>query len=139
MTDASYIVTFYELFLGDQDSVTGHYRMGYTITSGAVVIFSNNGTFSYGVLGKHVTSNFIGFTKYSVEQGDVIYDSFGRHYEIKRVDPMCNGDQFKYNLLSLEELTNFPFLSGFFGFEDTEHGTIGCGFEEGFEHGTWAI
>lgn len=139
MTNASYTVTLYKLFLGDQDSVTGHFRQGYTIHSIEVAVFPSGGTFNFGSMGYHHVYGAVGFTEYDIDEGDVIFDSFSRHYMIKARKPWTTGDQFQFYELELEELSVFPFLSGFFGFEDVEHGEIGFEFEDGFERGTWAL
>ncbi len=139
MTNASYTVTLYKLFLGDQDSVTGFFRQGYTIHSIEVAIFPSGGTFNFGSMGYHHVYGAVGFTEYDVVEGDVIFDTFDRYYMIKARKPWTSGDLFRFYELELEELSVFPFLSGFFGFEDVEHGEIGYEFEEGFERGTWAL
>ena len=36
-------------------------------------------------------------------------------------------------------MIDFPFIAGFFGFEDNDHGTFGGMFEDGFERGQWAL
>jgi hypothetical protein len=90
-------------------------------------------------MGFHHVYGSVGFTLYSVDDGDVILDSFGRYYLIKAHKPWVNGERFEFYVLNLEELAVFPFLSGFFGFEDLEHGYVGGGFEDGFERGHWAL
>ena len=136
-----YTMTLYKLFLGDQDSTTGHPDRGYTIHSITCYVYPQGGSFNFGVMGYHSTYGAVGFTEYEVDIGDVILDSFGRYYQI-RSEPKewVNGDVFCFYELDLERLTDFPFLSGFFGFEDEDHGTLGYGFEDGgFERGHWAL
>ena len=135
----SYTVTCYRLFLGDQDSTTGHYRRGYTIHSIVAPIFPSGTSLTIGNMGYYTRYSFTGFTEYDVTEGDVILDSFGRYFEIRNLKPWTNGDQFAFYELELEEKPVFPFLAGFFGFEDLTHGTIGGMFEDGFERGTWAL
>ena len=139
MTDASYAVTLYKLFLGDQQDPTGHYRPGYTIHSITCAIFPKGTALSFGSVGMYTKYDFTGFTAYDVTEGDVILDEFEQHYPIKSLTPWTVGNQFQFYELELEEKPVFPFLSGFFGFEDTEHGEIGYEFEDGFERGTWAL
>ena len=140
MTDIDWTVTFYKLFLGDQDSVTGHFRPGFTIHSIEMAIFPKGGTFSFGALGFHTVYNATGFTEYLVEEGDVALDQLGRYYMIHMSPQRWGlGDQLKFLEVGLEEMKNFPFLAGFFGYEDTTHGTIGYGYEDGYERGYWAL
>ena len=135
---ADYNVTFYKLFLGDQNE-QGHFRPGFTIHSITERHFTAGTFISIGGIAKYTRYDWTGFTKYHVDDGDAILDSFGRHFMIKAVKPWTNGDVFEYNELMLEQLATFPFLSGFFGYEDTEHGTIGYGYVDGYERGFWAL
>ena len=145
MTD--YTVTLYKLFLGDQQtSAPYHYQRGYTIHSIEVMVFPQGGTFNFGSLGYHVTNNAVGFTEYDVREGDVI--AFGGYYQVKHVKYWTVGDSYQFSELMLEALGSvygddggggFPFLTGFFGYEDLEHGLLGFGYEAGYEHGEWAI
>lgn len=146
---SKFTVTLYKLFLGDQQtSPPYHYQRGYSIHSIKVYLFPNGGTFSLGSLGYHSTSNAVAFTKFDVRRGDVI--AFGGYYMIKDIKYWTIGEDYQFSSLDLEALgephtdfggggDGFPFLTGFFGFEDLEHGTIGYGFEEGFERGKWAL
>jgi hypothetical protein len=90
-------------------------------------------------MGYYTQYDWTGFTEYDVDDGDAILDKFGRYFEIKSLKPWTNGDQFAFYELELEELNVFPFISGFFGFEDLDHGTLGGMFEDGFERGQWAL
>lgn len=134
-------VTLYKLFLGDQStSPPYHYQRGYTIHSITVAVFPNGGTFNFGALGYNTVYGCVGFTQYDVNEGDVIYYSDAEaYYQIKGLKRWPEVGTFQLYELDLEKLNVFPFLSGFFGFEDEEHGTLGYGFEEGFERGTWAL
>ena len=91
------------------------------------------------MIGWHSINSSVAFTEYDLDEGDVLMDAFEDYYAIKSKKKWKVGDQLKYAQHSVELLDNFSFLSGFFGFEDTEHGTIGYGFEDGFERGTWAL
>jgi hypothetical protein len=139
LTKPSFTATFYALFLGDQDSVTGHYQRGYTIHGITVYIFPSGGAWSFGDFGYYSTNNSVAFTQYSVDEGDVILDGFNNYYLIKQIKDWTIGDQLQFKELNLEKLAVFPFLSGFFGFEDEDHGTVGGMFEDGFERGAWAL
>jgi hypothetical protein len=136
MTD--YTVTLYKLFLGDQDAVTGHYQVGYTIHSAEVAIFPRSEAPYFTGIGKYTHYSFIGFTEYNLEEGDVILAQDGRYYEVRSVPPWTPNN-LSFFALGLELLEVFPFIAGFFGFEDLEHGTIGFGFEDGFERGWFAL
>lgn len=137
MTDADYSVTLYKLFVGDQQSPHGHFQPGYTIHAIIEAHFPM-GTMIHDIQ-RYTQYNQTGFTEADVDEGDVILDSFGKYYVIKARTMWPNGDQFGYYELELEELAVFPHLSGFFGFEDMDHGTIGGMFEAGFERGEWAL
>jgi len=139
MTEVSWVVTLYRLFLGDQDSVTGHFRPGFTIHAVKAAIFPEGGSWSFPMIGWHTVNNAVAFTEYDLDEGDVLLNALGQYYTIKSKKKWAVGDQLKYVEHSVEEMKNFPFLAGFFGFEDLTHGTIGCGFEDGFERGSWAL
>jgi hypothetical protein len=135
----SFQITLYSLFLGDQDSVSGWYRRGYVIKYARVAVVPTgtvNALTGMGFYGRHDAE---GITEYEVKTGDVIKDSFGTHYLVVNRKPYKAGDKFVYYALDLEEMHDFPFIAGFFGFEDTEHGLAGFGFEDGFERGYWAL
>ena len=137
MTEDTY--TLYKLFLGDQDSTNGFYQVGYTIHSIEASIYSNGGVFSFLSLGRNFTYTPMGFTEYDVTEGDVIFDGDETYYTIKACHPWPNKKNFEFFALELEQLKEFAFIAGFFGFEDLEHGEIGCEFEKGFERGYWAL
>ena len=140
MTNIDWTVTLYKLFIGDQDSVTGHFRPGFTIHAIEMAIFPEGSPFFNSSLGRYGSYNATGYTEYLVSEGDVVLDLLGYHYEIKTVPKRWGlGGTLKYLATGLEEMSNFPFLSGFFGFEDEDHGLIGYGFEDGFERGYWAL
>ena len=140
MTEIDWTVTLYKLFLGDQDSVTGHYNRGYTIHTIEMAIFPQGSPHYMFNLGMHAGYNATGYTEYLVEEGDVVLDQLGHYYQVKLSPQRWGyGDQLKYLAVGLEEKPVFPFLSGFFGFEDLEHGLIGFEFEDGFERGYWAL
>jgi hypothetical protein len=134
----SYVVTLYKLFLGDQDTTTGHYQVGYTIHTVEMAIFPRGTAINLGN-GYYTRYSQTGFTEYSVDEGDVVLDSFGKYYQVLSLKPWTSGDELAFYECELEERANFAFISGFFGFEDLEHGTIGYGFEDGFERGYFAL
>ena len=133
--------TLYKLFLGDQKtSAPYHFQVGYTIHSVRCYIFPTGGSFSFGSLGYHTTNSGVAFTEYNVNEGDIILTALEDYYEILQIDKWPNSDgSLAFYALKIEEMVNFPFISGFFGFEDEEHGTIGSGFESGFQKGQWAL
>lgn len=139
MTETNYTVTLYGLFLGEQDSVTGHYRRGFTEHTITCAIFPEGGIFNFGQLGMHNVNDAVGFTEYTVDEGDVIRDSFDRYYQIKTLKKWTQGNRFQFYELGIEELAAPLYLGGFFGFEDDEHIIIGCEFEDGFERGRWEL
>jgi hypothetical protein len=145
MTDISFTVTYYNLFLGDQDSVTGWYKKGYVTESITAVIFPRGSMHRLSGLGFYSRHDAIAFTPYNVKHGCVIKTTLGTHYLIVgSPQPVMAGDQFAYYRLDLQELTDFPFSAGFFGFEDEAHyagsedNPFGY-FEDGFERGNWAL
>jgi len=145
MTDPDYTVTLYKLFLGDQSTTPPyHFQIGYTIHSIVAPVFPRGTFVNTGNLVYYTQYDFTGFTEYDVNEGDVTLDKFNRYYEIKSMKPWTNGDQFAFYELEVEEKPVFPFLAGFFGFEDAEHfvptpeHSTGA-FEDGFERGYWAL
>lgn len=139
MSEYTFTLEHYKLFLGDQDSVTGHYKKGFTIHTIEMAVFPTGTTLNLGGMGYyHTRYAHTGFTEYDVDEGDVEYDATsGRYVQILSRKPWPSVGQISFYECELEELEVFPFLSGFFGFEDTEHGTVGYGFEDGFERGYW--
>jgi hypothetical protein len=135
----SFQVTLYSLFLGNQDSVTGWYRKGYVIKYAKVAIIPKGNVKMLSGLGSYSRHDAVGLTEYEIRVGDTVKDAFGTHYEVVGREPFKWGDKFAYYALDLEEVHDFPFVAGFFGFEDTEHGLAGFGFEDGFERGYWAL
>ena len=141
MTEIDWTVTLYHLFIGDQQTEPPYqFQMGYTIHTIEMAIFPEGGPFFNFGLGLHGTYNATGYTEYLVEDGDVALDQLGHYYEIKPKPKRFGlGNRLDYLSCALEERSNFPFLRGFFGFEDTEHANLGSGFEPEFEHGQWAL
>jgi hypothetical protein len=139
MSMPSALVTYYNLFLGDQDSVTGWFRKGFTIESVEMAIVPNGTIQMLTGMGYYGRHNAEGLTNYDVKKGSIVKDGYGVHYLIVGIQPFKWLNKFVYNACDLEELADFPFIAGFFGFEDTEHGTIGYEFEDGFERGYWAL
>lgn len=135
----SYSVTLKKLFLGDQDTTTGWYQRGFTIHSITGTKYPAGTSFDFGASGRHTTYTETLITQYEVNEGDVIEDAFEKNYDVTAVKEWAIGDQLQFYEVSMIENPLFPFLTGFFGFEDTEHETIGYGFEDGFERGTWAL
>jgi len=132
-------VTLYKLFLGDQDATTGHYQRGYTIHTIEAALFPEGGTWNFGTSGYISTSNAIAFSGYIFDEGDVLLNQISQHFMVKHLKKWPIGESLKFVVYELEEINDFPFLAGFFGFEDIEHGTFGSGFEDGFERGYWAL
>ncbi len=136
---SSFNVTLYTLFLGEQDSVTGQYQRGFVICTIKVAIIPKGNSRMLMAVGKYSRLDAVGFTNYEVSEGDIILDAQGDYWTIEGKKPFSWGSIFYYYDLDLSKLTVFPFISGFFGFEDMEHsGGIGE-FEDGFERGYWAL
>ena len=135
----SYDCTLYQLFLGDQDSTTGHYRKGFTIHTVSVIIFPAGQTVTLGGLGYHQVYTETGFTEYDITEDDVILDGLGRYFEVKSYKDWVSQGEIQFRELELERLNIFPFTADFFGFEDEDHGVVGGAFEDGFERGFWAL
>ena len=127
------------MFLGDQDTTTGHYKVGYTIHTIEMPIFPAGSTFSNTVMGFHTINTETGFTLYDVTVDDVVLDQFGKYHKIIGSKDWATGDTLHCRECGLEGMKDFPFAAGFFGFEDVGHGTIGYEFEDGFERGYWAL
>jgi hypothetical protein len=140
MSTPSFTVTYYNLFLGDQDAVTGWFRKGFTIESVTMAIIPKGNVQVLSGLGLYSRHDAVGLTNYSVKTGSIVKDSFDAYYLIVGLEPWKWGNQFVYYACDLEELADFPFIAGFFGFEDDEHSSHdGCEFEDGFERGYWAL
>jgi hypothetical protein len=141
MSQPSFLVTYYHLFLGNQDAMTGWYRTGYTIESIRMVVIPRGNVRALSGLGLYSRHDAVGLTNYAVEVGSIVKDAFDRHYVIRGLQPHTWGNQFGYYSCDLAELTDFPFISGFFGFEvkDGEPGAVVEGFEDGFERGYFAL
>ena len=132
-------LTYYSLFLGEQDSVTGHYQRGFTIHSIVAYIYPRNTAINLDGL-RYTRYGYTMFTEYEVTEGSVAYDAeMGRYFEILSKKPWPATGDLEFYECEVEEMTNFPFIAGFFGFEDEAHGLTGYGFEDGFERGYWAI
>ncbi len=134
----SWSVTLYKLVLGDPDTETGHFGRGYTEHAITMAIFPKGTPFSFGSLGWYTKYDFTGYTAYSVADGDVVKDSFGRIFTIKSNKDWTVGDQFAFRECELESTPYFSLPTGatyFFGFEviDDDHK-----FEDGFERGYWS-
>ena len=132
-------VTLYKLFLGDQETTTGHFKPGYTIHTIEAAIQPNGGSWNFGVSGYIATNNAVSFSGYIFDEGDVLLNQLGQYFMVKLVKKWAVGATLKFVVYELEEWKNFPFLATFFGFEDWEHGTVGGMFEPGFESGYWAL
>ena len=113
--------------------------MGYSIHSIEAAIFPEGGSFNFGALGYHTVYNSVAFTEYDIDEGVVLLNALGQYYLLKSKKKWSLGDQLQFVEHSVEELDNFPFLSGFFGYEDEEHETLGFGYEDGYERGYWAL
>ena len=128
------------MFLGDQDTDPPyHYKIGYTVHTIEMPIFPAGTTFSNTVMGFHRIKTKTGFTNSNVTEDDVVLDQFGTHHKIVVTEDWATGATHHCRACSLEEMKDFPFTAGFFGFEDVGHGTIGYEFEDGFERGYWAL
>jgi len=136
---ASFVVTYYNLFLGDQDAVTGWYQRGFTSEAIRMAIIPKGNVQVLSGLGLYSRHDAVGLTNYDVETGSIVKDAFDTYYLIVGLQPHKWGNEFVYFAVDLEELTDFPFISGFFGFEDTATGTVGYEFEDGFERGNWTL
>lgn len=140
MSNPSFTVTYYNLFLGDQDSVTGWYQRGFVTESITMAIIPKGSIQILSGLGLYSRHDAVGLTNYDVKSGCIVKDAFDTYYLIIETIPHKWGNQFVYYACDLEELTDFPFISGFFGFEDDEHsGFAGTEFEDGFERGNWTL
>jgi hypothetical protein len=134
-------VTYYHLFLGDQDSTTGWYQKGYVIQTIRMLIMSRAVVQRASGLGIYSRHDAVGITNYDVEVGSVVKDAFDTHYLIKGLRPHMWGNQFGYYSCDLAELTDFPFIAGFFGFEVLvgSPGDVVQGFADGFQRGFFAL
>jgi hypothetical protein len=133
-------VTLYKLFLGDQATTPPYfYQRGYTIHSIEAAIFPNGGSWNFGLNGWVTTNNATAFSGYIFDKGDVILDQHEQYFTVINVHKWPVGSTLKFIVYELERMDIFPFLSGYFGFEDETHGTIGYMFEESFERGTFAL
>ena len=141
MTDIDWTVTLYKLFLGEQQTEPPYqFQMGYSIHAIEIAIFPEGSPFFNFSLGTHGTYNASGYTEYLVTAGDVVLDQLGHYYEVKPKPKRWGlGNRLDFLACAMEEMPNFPFLSGFFGYEDVDHGTIGYGYEDGYERGQWAL
>ena len=134
----SFNVTYYNLVLGDADTVTGHYGRGYTEHAITMAIFPKGTPFSFGSLGWYTKYDFTGYTAYNVSDGGVVKDSWNNCYVIKSNKNWTVGDEFAFRECELEALPYFSLPTGatyVFGFEviDDSHK-----FEDGFERGYWS-
>ena len=137
-----FTVTLYGLFLGDQDTTTGHFRSGYVYQSITMAIVPRSNTRALTAVGSYARLDGVGFTEYEVQIGDVVGDKFGRYWTIEGKKLWSWGDKFVVYECDLSQKLNFPFTSGFFGFEilsSDEDGNITQGFETGFERGYFAL
>lgn len=134
-------LTLYNLFLGNQDSVTGWFKVGYVIEQIEGIIQPTGTTQGFTGMGPHGSYYGVLYTVFSVKKGDVVKDSFDRHYRITNIRPWTIGDELKQFECDLEYIKYFPFIAGFFGFEiiEGEIGNVLKGFEDGFERGYWAL
>lgn len=139
-THASFQVTYYNLFLGDQDGTTGFYQKGYVTEAVTMAIIPRGNTAILSGLGLYSSHDAVGLTNYAVKIGGVVKDAFGDYFEIQGLSPHKWGNVFGYYACDLKKLQDFPFIAGFFGFEDDAHsGYAGAEFEDGFERGYWAL
>jgi hypothetical protein len=139
-TYASFTVTYYNLFLGGQDGTTGWYQKGYVTESITMLIVDKSNSRMLSGLGLYSRHDAVGLTNYAVKIGGVVKDTFGEYYQIMGMLKHTWGDQFGYYACDLSKLVDFPFISGFFGFEDDAHsGYAGSEFEDGFERGYWTL
>ena len=114
--------------------------MGYSIHTIEIAIFPEGSPFFNFSLGLHGTYNASGYTEYLLLAGDVVLDQFGHYYTVKTKPKRWGlGNRLDFLACALEEVNNFPFLSGFFGFVDEEHTTSDTWFGDGFMHGHFAL
>jgi len=141
MSTITFDVTYYNLFLGDQDGTTGHYQKGYTVEAVTAAIIPKTAAAILAGFGLVCRMDAMALTNYAVKNGGVLKDAFGDYWEIVG-DPMpfTWGSYFGYYQCQLKRKLDFPFIAGFFGFEDEAHsGYAGSEFEDGFERGYWAL
>lgn len=139
---ASFQVTLYSLFLGAQDTETGWFQKGYIIQTVTMAVIPKGSTHFLSGLGYYSRHDAVGFTNFTVKVGDYIKDSFDTHYLIVGLQPHTWGNVYAYTACALEEAMDFPFISGFFGFETYRYvSSLSTGeeFEDGFERGLWAL
>lgn len=141
MTDLSFTATLYSLFFGAQDTVTGWYQKGYVMQVAEVFVVPRGTVQRATDMGFYSRHDAEGMTAYECKIGDVVKDAFDEHYLIVGKQPWKVGNKFIFYALDLEQLLDFPFISGFFGFEILvgELGAVVQGFEDGFERGYWAL
>ena len=140
MSSNRFRVTYYNLFLGDQDAVTGWYQKGYTIESVVMAVIPKGNVQLLSGLGLYSRHDAVGLTNYDVETGSIIKNQDDIYYLVVGIEPYYWGNTFGYNACDMRVLTDFPHISGFFGFEDDAHSDdAGAEFEEGFERGYWAL
>jgi hypothetical protein len=141
MSQPSFTVNYYSLFLGNQDSVTGQFQKGYVPESIRMAIVPKAFVSRLSGLGLYSRHDAVGITNYEVRVGCIVQDTHGTYYEIMSRQPHTWGDQFGYYSVDLRERRDFPFITGYFGFEIIA-GTmtnITVGFDEHFERGYWAL
>jgi len=144
MSEVSFNVTIYRLVLGNQDATTGHYKRGYTLLSGDMVIFPPGTGVNISGHGIYAGRDSVGITNLQIYEGDCIKDSQSIIYRVVGVKPHTWGDTFVFYSVALKEILALDLLvpesgtspSGdpnFFGFESITSGTVE--FESGFERG----
>ncbi len=140
MSSPDFSVTYYNLFLGDQDGTTGWHQRGFVTEQITMTIFPKGSSRVLSGLGIYSRHDAVGLTNYAVKRGSIVKDAHGSYYEIVGLSAHTWGNVFGYYSCDLQQLTDFPFVAGFFGFEDEAHtGYAGNEFEDGFERGYWTL
>jgi hypothetical protein len=133
----SFGVSLYHLFLSsDRNSTTGWYNRGYSVCTLDMAIFPRGTSISLAPY--YTRYSLTGFTEYNVDEGDVVFDTLGKYYQVLSVKPWCWGDKLSYFECELEEIPYFALPTSealFYGYEDVDHGTIGSGYGDEFERG----
>jgi hypothetical protein len=139
-TGASFTLTYYELFLGDQNATTGWYRRGYVIQQVRMAILPRSASWMLSGAGYYSRSDAVGLTNFVVSTGSIVKSETGRYYTIMTVQPHEWGSLTGYYLCDLKELMDLPLPYEFFGFESYQVNADlkdGEEFEDGFERGFW--
>jgi hypothetical protein len=127
-----------KLVLMDRDDTTGHYHSAYSSGSIIMKIYPAGSQVNFAGTINYTRHTFTGFTEYNVDEGDVVKNDSNEYFKIlSRKEWPASGDLEFYEC----ELQKIPYFSLptsetlFYGYEDVDHGTIGDGYADGYEHG----